>query len=182
MRVTGHGAAAAGGDDQPGASTGEVELGECEVEVLSSAEPPPFSLDARAETDEPVRLRYRYLDLRTDRMQRNLRLRAQVNSALRRAMERQGFVEVETPHAVDADARGRTRVRDPVAPAARVVLRAASEPSDRQAAAHGWRAWTATTRSPGACATRTCARIASSSSPSSTSRRPSSVRPTFSDS
>ncbi|MGA3352108.1 MAG: aspartate--tRNA ligase [Acidimicrobiales bacterium] len=78
-------------------STGEVELGECEVELLSSAEPPPFSLDARSETDEAVRLRYRYLDLRTARMQHNLRLRAQVNSALRRAMERQGFVEVETP-------------------------------------------------------------------------------------
>jgi len=77
--------------------TGEIEIGDCEVEVLSTAEPPPFSLDARSETDEAVRLRYRYLDIRTDRMQRNLRLRAQVNSALRRAMERQGFVEVETP-------------------------------------------------------------------------------------
>ena len=85
------------GTVNPGLSTGEVELGECEVEVLSTAEPPPFSLDARSETDEAVRLRYRYLDLRTDRMQYNLRLRAQVNSALRRAMERQGFVEVETP-------------------------------------------------------------------------------------
>ncbi len=81
----------------PGLSTGEVELGECDVEVLSGAESPPFSLDARSETDEAVRLRYRYLDLRTDRMQHNLRLRSQVNSALRRAMERQGFVEVETP-------------------------------------------------------------------------------------
>ena len=81
----------------PGLSTGEVELGDCEVELLSSAEAPPFSLDARSETDEAVRLRYRYLDLRTDRMQHNLRLRAQVNSALRRAMERQGFVEIETP-------------------------------------------------------------------------------------
>jgi aspartyl-tRNA synthetase len=81
----------------PGLSTGEVELGECEVELLSGAESPPFSLDARSETDEAVRLRYRYLDLRTDRMQHNLRLRARVNSALRRAMERQGFVEVETP-------------------------------------------------------------------------------------
>ena len=85
------------GTVNPGLSTGEVELGECEVEVLSTAEPPPFSLDARSETDEAVRLRYRYLDLRTDRMQYNLRLRAQVNSALRRTMERQGFVEVETP-------------------------------------------------------------------------------------
>lgn len=77
--------------------TGEVEIGAEDVEVLATAEPPPFSLDARAETDEPVRLRYRYLDLRTERMQRNLRIRSKVNAALRRAMDRQGFVEVETP-------------------------------------------------------------------------------------
>jgi aspartyl-tRNA synthetase len=97
LRVTGTVRLRPEGTVNPGLSTGEVELGECKVEVLATAEPPPFSLDARSETDEAVRLRYRYLDLRTDRMQRNLRLRAQVNSALRRAMERQGFVEVETP-------------------------------------------------------------------------------------
>ncbi len=57
----------------------------------------PFSLDERAETDEPIRLRYRYIDLRTERMQANLRLRSVVNSAIRRSMERQGFVEIETP-------------------------------------------------------------------------------------
>jgi aspartyl-tRNA synthetase len=78
-------------------ATGEVEIGAEDVEVLAAAEPPPFSLDARAETDEPVRLRYRYIDLRTDRMQRNLRIRSKVNAALRGAMDRQGFVEVETP-------------------------------------------------------------------------------------
>ena len=97
LRVTGTVRPRPEGTANPALSTGEVELGECEVEVLSTAEPPPFSLEARSETDEAVRLRYRYLDLRTDRMQHNLRLRAQVNSALRRAMERQGFVEVETP-------------------------------------------------------------------------------------
>jgi aspartyl-tRNA synthetase len=78
-------------------ATGEVEIGAETVELLATADPPPFSLDARAETDEPVRLRYRYLDLRTERMQRNLRIRAKVNGVLRRAMDRQGFVEVETP-------------------------------------------------------------------------------------
>jgi aspartyl-tRNA synthetase len=78
--------------------TGEVEIGDCEVEILSVAEPPPFPIDARADdVDETVRLRYRYLDVRRERMQRNLRIRAAVNSAIRRAMERQGFVEVETP-------------------------------------------------------------------------------------
>ena len=78
-------------------ATGEVEIGAESVEVLSAAEPPPFSVDGRAETDEPVRLRYRYVDIRTDRMQRNLRIRARVNAALRRSMDRQGFTEVETP-------------------------------------------------------------------------------------
>ncbi|HEY5304516.1 MAG TPA: aspartate--tRNA ligase [Acidimicrobiales bacterium] len=78
-------------------STGEVELTECEVEVLSSAESPPFQIDERSDVDEQVRLKYRYIDLRREKMQRNLRLRAVVNATLRRAMERQGFCEVETP-------------------------------------------------------------------------------------
>jgi aspartyl-tRNA synthetase len=97
LRVTGKVRPRKEGTENAAISTGEVELGDCEVEILSVAEPPPFSLDARSQTDEAVRLRYRYLDLRTARMQHNLRLRAQVNSALRRAMEHQGFVEVETP-------------------------------------------------------------------------------------
>jgi aspartyl-tRNA synthetase len=87
--------------------TGEIEVGDCEVEVLSTAEPPPFPIDARAdEVDESIRLRYRYLDLRRDRMQRNLRLRARVNSAIRTAMEDQGFVEVETPMLVPSTPEG----------------------------------------------------------------------------
>jgi len=78
-------------------STGAVELSDCLVEVLSVAEVPPFQLDDRVDIDEQVRLRYRYLDLRREQMQRNLRLRAKVNAALRRAMDAQGFCEVETP-------------------------------------------------------------------------------------
>lgn len=80
-------------------ATGEVEIGADTVEVLSTAEPPPFPLDSRAgvETEEPIRLKYRYIDIRTQRMQKNLRVRAQVNRALRRSMDRQGFCEVETP-------------------------------------------------------------------------------------
>jgi aspartyl-tRNA synthetase len=78
-------------------STGAVELSDCQVEILSLAEAPPFQLDDRVEIDEQVRLRYRYLDIRRDQMQTNLRLRARVNAALRRAMDDQGFCEVETP-------------------------------------------------------------------------------------
>ena len=77
--------------------TGAVELTDCIVEVLATAEAPPFQLDDRVDIDEQVRLKYRYLDLRRDHMQRNLRLRAVVNGALRRAMDAQGFCEVETP-------------------------------------------------------------------------------------
>ncbi|HEY5111142.1 MAG TPA: aspartate--tRNA ligase [Acidimicrobiales bacterium] len=78
-------------------ATGAVEISDCQVEVLSLADAPPFQLDDRVDIDEQVRLRYRYLDLRRDKMQHNLRLRAKVNAALRRAMDAQGFCEVETP-------------------------------------------------------------------------------------
>jgi aspartyl-tRNA synthetase len=97
LRVTGTVRRRPEGTENESLPTGEVEIGAEEIEVLSTAEPPPFALDGRAEVDEPVRLRYRYLDIRTDRMQRNLRVRAVVNSAIRASMESQGFVEVETP-------------------------------------------------------------------------------------
>ena len=78
-------------------TTGEVELTDCTVDILSVAEPPPFQLDDRVDIDEQVRLRYRFLDIRREAMQRNLRLRAAVNRSLRAAMDAQGFCEVETP-------------------------------------------------------------------------------------
>jgi aspartyl-tRNA synthetase len=81
----------------PDLPTGEIEVGDCIVEVLSAAEPPPFAVDDRVDADESVRLRSRFIDLRRPRMQANLRLRARVNAALRTAMDRQGFCEVETP-------------------------------------------------------------------------------------
>jgi aspartyl-tRNA synthetase len=78
-------------------ATGEVELTDCAVQVLSVAEPPPFHLDDRSDVDEAVRLRHRFLDLRRGSLAENLRLRARVNAALRAAMDAQGFCEVETP-------------------------------------------------------------------------------------
>src|SRR5579875_248947 len=85
------------GTANPELATGEVELAQCRLEVLNRAEPPPFPVLDRVDTDEAVRLRYRFVDLRRPKMQRNLRLRSRVLAAMRAAMVRQGFVEVETP-------------------------------------------------------------------------------------
>jgi aspartyl-tRNA synthetase len=107
LRITGVVRARPEGTTNPNLPTGGVEIGECEVEVLRAAEPPPFPIDARADdVEEALRLQYRYLDLRRERMQKNLRLRATVNSAIRRAMEDQGFVEVETPMLVPSTPEG----------------------------------------------------------------------------
>ena len=94
-------------------ATGEIEIEAKEVLVLSEAEPPPFPLDDRTEIDEVLRLRHRYVDLRRDRMQRNLAIRAKVNSAIRNAMEEQGFTEIETPMLIASTPEG---ARDFVVP------------------------------------------------------------------
>ena len=80
----------------PNVPTGEVEIQVDELEIVARSEPLPFQLDDEG-VEEPVRLRYRYLDLRRDRMQRNLRLSATVIAAIRRSMEEQGFIDVWTP-------------------------------------------------------------------------------------
>jgi aspartyl-tRNA synthetase len=80
----------------PNIATGEVEIQVNELEILARSEPLPFQLDDDG-VEEPLRLRYRYLDLRRDRMQRNLRLSATVVAAIRRSMEEQGFIDIWTP-------------------------------------------------------------------------------------
>jgi aspartyl-tRNA synthetase len=113
VRVTGVVRERPEGTANPELRTGEVEVGDCQVEVLSQAEPPPFPVDGRSEADETVRLRHRYVDLRRSRMQHNLRARAAVNSAIRRSMEEQGFVEIETPMLIASTPEG---ARDFVVP------------------------------------------------------------------
>ncbi len=113
VRVTGVVRTRPEGTANPALATGEVEVGECTVEVLNRAEPPPFPVDDRIDADEVVRLRHRYVDLRRERMQRNLRARAHVNAAIRGSMERQGFVEVETPMLIASTPEG---ARDFVVP------------------------------------------------------------------
>ena len=74
VRVTGTVRARPDGTVNDDLSTGEVEVGDCEVEVLNRAEPPPFPVTDRVAADEVLRLRHRFVDLRRERMQRNLDL------------------------------------------------------------------------------------------------------------
>ena len=76
--------------------TGQIEVLAKELEVLNRAETPPFMLDDDS-VGEESRLKYRYVDLRRPAMQRNLRLRARIVSELRRYMDEQGFIDIETP-------------------------------------------------------------------------------------
>jgi aspartyl-tRNA synthetase len=77
-------------------ATGEVELQVSELRVLSTAPPLPFQLDEE-NVDEALRMKYRWLDLRRDHMQRNIRTRAQLVRIIREEMERDDFVDIETP-------------------------------------------------------------------------------------
>jgi aspartyl-tRNA synthetase len=80
----------------PNIPTGELEVQVDELEVLARCPPLPFQLDEEG-VEEGTRLRYRWLDLRRERMQRNLRLSATVVGAIRRRMEELGFVDLWTP-------------------------------------------------------------------------------------
>jgi aspartyl-tRNA synthetase len=80
----------------PKMATGEVELHVDELTIVSRSTPLPFQLDDEG-VDEMLRLQYRWLDLRREQMQSNLRLRATVVSAIRRSMEEQGFIDIWTP-------------------------------------------------------------------------------------
>ena len=80
----------------PKMPTGEVELQVDELEIVSRSTPLPFQLDEEG-VDETLRLRYRWLDLRREKLQRNLRLRAQMVGIIRREMEAAGFLDIQTP-------------------------------------------------------------------------------------
>jgi aspartyl-tRNA synthetase len=80
----------------PNLPTGEVEVQVQSLEILSRCPPLPFQLDEEG-VDETLRMRYRWLDLRRARLQRNIRMRAQMISTIRREMDAAAFVEIETP-------------------------------------------------------------------------------------
>ena len=87
-------------------STGEIELVATAVEVLSPSRTPAFVIDGDEEVSIETRMKFRYLDLRRPVMLRNLQHRAKLISAMRRAFEAQGFIEVETPILTKATPEG----------------------------------------------------------------------------
>ncbi len=78
-------------------ATGQVELVAEKVKLLSACQTPPFEINKSAETNEDLRLQYRYLDLRNPAVQKNLFTRHQIYQAIRRTLDEERFIEVETP-------------------------------------------------------------------------------------
>ena len=100
LLITGEVVARPDGNQNSNIATGEIEVMGDTVVVLSEAAPLPFPVDSGDYTDinEEVRLRYRYLDLRREKPAQNLRLRSKVTSTIRRVMEDEKFLEIETPY------------------------------------------------------------------------------------
>lgn len=78
-------------------ASGEIEILGYELDVLNASETPPFVLDDYSEVSEETRLRYRYLDLRRPEMASKLKLRAKITSTIRRYLDDNGFLDIETP-------------------------------------------------------------------------------------
>lgn len=85
------------GMQNPDLPTGEIEVVASSIRILNPANTPPFPINEETEVDELVRLKYRYLDLRRDRMQRNLELRHRVVKYIRDYLDQRDFWEIETP-------------------------------------------------------------------------------------
>jgi aspartyl-tRNA synthetase len=80
----------------PAMTTGEIEVQADSLEIISRSTPLPFQLDDEGVEDN-VRMRYRWLDLRREKLQRNIRLRGKMVGTIRRVMEEAGFVDIQTP-------------------------------------------------------------------------------------
>ncbi|MEI9907886.1 MAG: aspartate--tRNA ligase [Actinomycetota bacterium] len=100
LRIVGEVVERPSGNENSSLETGEIEVMGDSVTVLSESAPLPFPIDSGddSEINEEVRLKYRYLDLRRERPAKNLRLRSKVTSAVRRVLDEEEFVDIETPY------------------------------------------------------------------------------------
>jgi aspartyl-tRNA synthetase len=100
LKITGEVVTRPSGNENSAVPTGAIEVMGDDVEVLSEASALPFPVDSGddVEISEEVRLKYRYLDLRREAPAANLRLRSKVTSTIRRVMEDEAFLEIETPY------------------------------------------------------------------------------------
>ena len=105
IRVTGRVRPRPEGTVNPNLPTGEVEVLGYTIEILNKAKTPPFQLDDENVQDD-IRLRYRYVDLRREPMQDNIKLRSRVTRAIRDYLERHGFLDIETPVLTKATPEG----------------------------------------------------------------------------
>ena len=86
--------------------TGEMEIRAFELRILSESETPPFPIEEGIQTKDELRLKYRYLDLRRPNLQRNLMLRSKVATAVRKFLDGEGFLEIETPMLIKSTPEG----------------------------------------------------------------------------
>ena len=119
--------------------TGDIEVVVDSVEVQSSAAELPMPVAGEADYPEETRLRYRYLDLRRERLHANIMLRSQVISSVRNRMIEQGFTEFQTPILTASVARGRARLSGAEPGPSGQILRAPAGAADVQAIADGRR-------------------------------------------
>ncbi len=94
------------GTENPNLPSGEIEVLCSELVILNRAETPPFVIEDDSDVNEDVRLRHRYVDLRRPKMQQRLRLRTEVTRALRRFLDDEGFLDIETPFLTKATPEG----------------------------------------------------------------------------
>ena len=95
-----------GGAVNENLATGELEVRAESLRILSESETPPFPIEEHIQTRDELRLKYRYLDLRRPNLQRNLLLRSKVATAIRRFMDAEGFLEIETPILIKSTPEG----------------------------------------------------------------------------
>ncbi len=94
------------GSDNPDLKSGKIEIIAKKLEILNSAETPPFPLNELLDVSEDIRLRHRYIDLRRPEMQQRLRFRSQITRQLRNYLDDHGFLDIETPILTKATPEG----------------------------------------------------------------------------